>query len=117
MSLIDSRAKFQAEICDMHDPALSSILTSQCFQLFAISVISVPSNQDTQTKKSIPRAGLPRLAYGLIARQDRAQQVRPRQQPTGIYGNANYLAAPGLLHNGIELPLFAKLQRLRVDIF
>jgi len=51
MSLIDSRAKFQAEICDIHDPALPSILTSQCFQLFAISVISVPSNQDTPDKK------------------------------------------------------------------
>jgi hypothetical protein len=33
-----------------------------------------------------------------------------------IFARASYLLPPGLLHNRLEIPLFANLNRIRVDV-
>jgi hypothetical protein len=33
-----------------------------------------------------------------------------------MFGQASYLVPPGLLHNRLELPLFANLSRVRMDM-
>jgi DNA polymerase elongation subunit (family B) len=33
-----------------------------------------------------------------------------------IFSRANYLVSPGLLHHRLEMPLFANLRRVRVDM-
>jgi len=34
-----------------------------------------------------------------------------------MFGRASYLLPPGLLHNRLDLPLFANLKHLRLDVF